>query len=267
MRSAKPIILTDLDDTLFQTKRKFKSDEQFEKAVVGAFDRKNQPRSFMSAIQKNMLSWLLETAEVIPVTARGTEEIQRIAIDFNSYAITTHGAVILDKTGKPCDDWKGKILQALSHYKERLTALEQHVSNMLANPSQYPVLPNVNAWCRMNYEYHHPIYLVMKVTDSAHVRELNAYADWVEDTFDLDGFYVHRNDNNVAWLPRCIEKGQAVSYLLNQLKASELDRPILGFGDSLSDYSFMKYCDFISIPKGSQFMKKIDDQLFPIDNQ
>lgn len=265
MSNHKPIILTDLDDTLFQTKRKFKDDMQFAKAVVGAFDRQQQPRSFMSAVQKNMLDWLLATAEVIPVTARGTEEVQRIAIDFNSYAITTHGAVILDKSHKPCEDWKKHILQALAAYKERLAALEQHLSAMLDDPSQYPALPCVKAWCRMNHEYDHPIYLVMKVSYSAHIKELNAYADWVEETFDLTGFYVHRNDNNVAWLPECIEKSKAVTYLLKKLNAAELDRPVLGFGDSLSDYHFMKYCDFMAVPQQSQLMKKIDTQLFSKD--
>jgi hypothetical protein len=37
--------------------------------------------------------------------------------------------------------------------------------------------------------------------------------------FSTEGFYIHRNSNNVAWLPTPVEKGRAVSWLLEKLRA------------------------------------------------
>lgn len=253
-----PIIFTDLDDTLFQTKRKFKPDDDFDHAIVGALDRQLQPRSFISPKQQSLLNWLSKTANVIPVTARGTEEIARVKIKFTSYQITTHGAVIQQQ--KQIDlKWKEHILTQLDLVTPELIKLEKHVSSMLNKQRRHQLLPDVDAWCRINYEYNQPIYLVMKVSNSKYITELNQLADWVENTFNLDKFYVHRNDNNIAWLPRCISKSSAVEYLIKKYKQENPHRSILGIGDSLSDYDFMNLCDFLVIPNQSQLNKKIQN--------
>lgn len=258
----RPIIFTDLDDTLFQTKRKINDARLMANATPGALDRTLQPRSFMTAKQANLVAWMLQNAETIPVTARGTQEIKRVCIPFSSYAITTHGAVILTPEGYADAQWQALILERMSEYQPRLAALEQHLSTMLAAPQSVSAsLPAVPAWCRMNEEYGQAIYLVMKVNNSEHLAELNRYADWVEQTFDLEGFYVHRNGNNVAWLPRCIEKVHAVNFLLARLQATSPERPVLGFGDSLSDFSFMRQCDFVAIPQKSQLLDALDHTL------
>ena len=41
----------------------------------GALDRSLKPRSFMTEEQGMFTDWLLANSELIPVTARGTEEI------------------------------------------------------------------------------------------------------------------------------------------------------------------------------------------------
>lgn len=253
-----PILFTDLDDTLFQTKRKINDIDKLAKAVPAALDRLLAPRSFMTAKQANFVNWMLASAETIPVTARGTEEISRVLIPFSSYAITTHGAVILAADGQADAQWQAHIQQQMGTYLPRLHALRDQINAMLAAPQQHCArLPTVPAWCRMNEEYGQSIYLVMKANNSAHIQELNQYSDWVEKNVDLTDFYVHRNGNNVAWLPGCIEKAHAVRFLLARLRREEPDRPVLGFGDSLSDFSFMSLCDFIAIANNSQLLTAV----------
>lgn len=78
----KPVVLSDLDDTLFQTRRKMVDELALEPFRTGAVDRTLNPRSFMTEEQSMLVDWLLEQAELIPVTARGTEEISRVRIPF-----------------------------------------------------------------------------------------------------------------------------------------------------------------------------------------
>ncbi len=121
----KPVILSDLDDTLFQTKRKMTQEQALTPFRAGAVDRTLQPRSFMTEEQAMLTDWLLAHVDLIPVTARGTEELRRVTIPFRSYAITTHGAVILRPDGSPEPGWQSEMLTALGPYCERLSSLQQ----------------------------------------------------------------------------------------------------------------------------------------------
>ena len=252
----KPIIFSDLDDTLFQTQRKMMEGTAAEAVRVGALDRNMLPRSFMTAEQAIWVDWLLEQAELIPVTARGTEEISRVQIAFHSWAITTHGAVILNPAGQVDEEWKKQILPRLFPYADRLVAMQQTITALIQSRG-------IDAWARINYEYDQtPIYLVMKHRDSSRIEELYDLHNEIEQQISSDGFYIHRNDNNIAWLPQPVDKGLAVGWLLEKLKAERGIFPVIGIGDSLSDYRFMKLCNWIMLPQQSQFNSAISNQIF-----
>ena len=101
----------------------------------------------------------------------------------------------------------------------------------------------------------------MKHNDSNLISEIYDAAAEVETLIDLTGYYVHRNANNIAWLPNCIQKGEAAKYLLSQLEEVEGVRPVMGLGDSLTDHSFLTQCDFWGMPRTSQFASHIDQSL------
>ena len=55
----KPVVLSDLDDTLFQTRRKMVDELALEPFRTGAVDRSLSPRSFMTEEQAMLVDWLL----------------------------------------------------------------------------------------------------------------------------------------------------------------------------------------------------------------
>ena len=188
----KPVIFSDLDDTLFQTRRKMVDELNVAPFRPGALDRSLQPRSFMTEEQAMLVDWMLEHADLIPVTARGTEEIARVEIPFRSWAVATHGAVILNPQGEADAEWRALMLAKLAPYAAQLLAMQQQITELMAER-------NINGWARINYEYEQtPIYLVMKHRDSTKLDELYAIADEIEQRFPTAGWYIHRNSNNVA---------------------------------------------------------------------
>jgi hydroxymethylpyrimidine pyrophosphatase-like HAD family hydrolase len=252
----KPVVLSDLDDTLFQTRRKMVDELALEPFRPGALDRSLNARSFMTEEQSMLVDWLLEHADFIPVTARGTEEISRVTIPFRSWAIATHGAVILTPEGKADEQWRAHMLQSLAPYRERLLQMQSGITALMAERG-------IESWARLNYEYDEtPIYLVMKHTDSTRIDELYALGDEIESLFPTEGFYIHRNSNNIAWLPTPVEKGLATQYLLTRLRAERGVFPVIGLGDSLSDHRFMKLCNWFGLPQQSQFAEQINRHIF-----
>lgn len=222
---------------------------------TGALDRSLTPRSFMTEEQAMFVDWLLEHAELIPVTARTTEELSRVAISFNSWAITTHGAVILTPQAKPNEVWKAHILKQLTPYAETLITMQTRITELMKTRG-------INAWARINYEYDQtPVYLIMKHTDSSRLDELYTIADEIEQLFSTEGFYIHRNGNNIAWLPLPVEKGHAVNWLLKKLRAERGPFPVIGLGDSLSDHRFMQLCTWYGVPNQSQMAQQITRSL------
>lgn len=251
-----PVVFTDLDDTLFQTKRKMTGELNLQAVEVAALDRSLTPRSFMSEEQTNFVHWLFDHADVIPVTARGTEEIGRVQLPFSSWRVTTHGAVILNADGSINSDWSERILEEIAPYHDRLVALQKEIEVRMAEH-------NLDAWVRINYEYGDvPIYFVMKHRDSTKIEELYQFADEIEADLGTEGFYIHRNSNNIAWIPLPIEKGHAVKWLIKRLRKERGYFPVIGMGDSLSDYSFMKLCTWFAMPQRSQFTDALNQKIF-----
>ncbi|ELX1929114.1 hypothetical protein ONM47_005736 [Escherichia coli] len=148
------------------------------------------------------------------------------------------------------------MLGQLAPYQEKLTSMQRLITEMMD-------AKGINAWARLNFEYcETAVYMVMKHRDSTRLDELNAIADEIETVFPTEGFYIHRNSNNVAWLPTPVEKGLAVRWLLEKLRAERGVFPVIGLGDSLSDHRFMKLCSWFGIPRQSQFADAISQRIF-----
>ena len=113
----KPLLLTDLDDTLFQTARKMPEDADKIPAAQGL---NGETISFMHPWQQDFIHWALGCMTVIPVTARGIDSLQRVHLPFQHEAVCVHGAAILTSEGTLDADWHSQMQQQLAPYQSRL---------------------------------------------------------------------------------------------------------------------------------------------------
>ncbi|MDC9582676.1 hypothetical protein PSI15_14060 [Xenorhabdus sp. PR6a] len=255
----KPVFLTDLDDTLFQSRRKLAgtADISLSSLRVSALDRKSSPHSYMTEKQSMLVDWLLAHAEVIPVTARNTEQLNRVQIPFRSWRIVSHGAVILTPEGSVDEHWQAHMLSELMSYRDQLGELA-HLSHRLI--ASY----GMEAWARLDDEYGDvPVFLIIKHRHHDRLNELNRLVQaFAQENHFQQNFYFHQNNNNLTVLPKCVDKGLATRHLLQRLRAERGIFPVIGLGDSLSDHRFMQLCDWFGMPQQSQFADTLMTALF-----
>ncbi|HEU0134609.1 MAG TPA: hypothetical protein VFR28_07285, partial [Allosphingosinicella sp.] len=128
------IALVDLDDTLFQTLRKCPPDVPREALTPLGFARDGSPLSYATPRQLNFISWLSDTAWLVPVTARSRDALERVRIAMDA-AVCAHGGMILGRDGRPEPEWVDHIGRAaerhaplLEHLAERARGAEPGLS-------------------------------------------------------------------------------------------------------------------------------------------
>ena len=246
----KPLFLMDLDDTLLQTARKMPADMPRQ---VAALDKHGQPLSFTNPKQQAFIDWLLLCADVVPVTARSVDAFKRVQIPFKQGAICAHGAVILQANGELDKNWHALMQQRLNPY---LSLLEDIQKNLVSIGQQLNL--HLRTW--LVEEQGLACYALAKQSGH-HDQVLADVEQKLTQQFDLKDFYIHRNANNLAILPKVLHKQFAVEYWLQQDEKHHGQRPILGFGDSLSDMDFLKVCDWWATPKQGQLAHAVYDWL------
>lgn len=247
MSSKRPLILIDLDDTLFQTARKMPEGSARHTATL---DVDGQPNGYMSAVQKTFVEWLLESADVVPVTARSVEAYSRVQLPFVAGAVCSHGGVILQPDGTLDRDWHGQMTEVLAAYQSRLPALS---AATLAIGEEMGF--SLRGW--VVEEQGLLNYVVTKHNESDDSVLQKVLAE-VQARGLVEGMHIHGNGNNLAFLPNGLAKRHAVQELLRRDRAAHGERPLLGFGDSVTDLGFMNECNFWATPANSQLAKVVE---------
>ena len=238
-----PIVLTDLDDTLFQTMPKCPPGITGLRQMSTLID--GTASGFATPLQQSFLRWL-EAGSVIPVTARGREVLARVDIAA-APAICANGGCILTADGTLDTVWHGRLTD-----EARQTEAVGDVYRALTD-----------GLCGERFRHWSveeaglDLYIVIKsnLQDEAALSDLQRQlAPKVP-----AGWRCHRNGNNLAYLPPWLSKRYATRYLIAQLRDEHPDRPIIGIGDSVSDAGFMDLCDFAMVPTGSQLWAHITD--------
>lgn len=246
---SKPVSFVDLDDTLFQTQAKMRHHDDGP-LYIAAFDRNGRPRSFMTQEQYLLTDWLLSSTHCIPVTARSTAELERVNLRFRSWKVAAHGGVMITPTGETDKVWQDRVVSRLAPCAAPLRAMYHFLAGLLSDRHQASV--------RLCTEYHDvPVYLAVKFREGLPAHSVDDLVGKMQAEFGTEGFHVHRNDNNLHWLPCCIDKGHAVEYLLEILIKEYGPIPVVGFADSVNDYGFLKHCTWLGFPGCSQLACRV----------
>lgn len=237
----RPLVFLDLDDTLFQTRRKNAT-----ALHVAAVDRAGQPLSFMTDAQAMLAAWLSVAARVVPTTGRNSEALSRVGLDFSHGAICSFGGLIRRADGTPDPEWQARMAAHSADYAEALHMLDALLGVYLEMES-LDIRHRVIADAGLN------LYLSVK-HNAAAWEDLGAVADWLRAEVPA-GWRVHLNGNNLAVLPPFLDKAHAVRWFRDHIAGPH---PFaLGIGDSLSDLDFLLACDFAALPSGSQLAQRL----------
>ena len=243
------VALVDLDDTLFQTRRKCPPGLADVRLTTLAVDRDGEPLGFATPRQAALLRWLSAGALLVPVTGRSLEALRRVHLPYAA-AVCAHGGVVLGADGSPDRQWAATMRDASS---ADAAALETIAATITATARRLAVAVTARVLCEQGTA----LYVVAKHAE-ADAAVLGRVVDEAVPTVP-SGWTGHRNGNNVAFLPPWLGKRRAVDHLLPGLRSAWPDLPFIGIGDSLTDAPFMARCDFAMLPTGSQLAAGVLD--------
>ncbi|HDS0956975.1 TPA: trehalose phosphatase [Pseudomonas putida] len=250
MANKRPLALVDLDDTLFQTARKMREGSS---RYPASFDVNGEVSGYQTEVQKQFLAWLLATTDVVPVTARSAEAFNRVRLDFTGPAICSHGGLILNPDRSVNMDWHGVMNGILLDFQERLPVL---CETALRIGDEQGV--SLRGWVVEEADQRH--YVVVKHNNGSDA-DLILVCNKLREAGLIEGMHTHSNGNNLALLPSGLSKRVAVEHFLKQDRQLNGERPVLGFGDSITDLGYMNLCDFWSTPARSQLAALVEDSI------
>lgn len=252
----KKFLFLDLDDTVFQTRRKCPPDGLFSPV---AYYADGEICSWMTRKQVSLFEWLHQEMSIIPTTARDEAAFARVTLPFSSYAILNHGGTILLPNHDPDPVWHTQIVTHYTqkNYSEKLIHLGEQINQFVAEKK-------FGGRVRFVYTQNVLIYLVLKDPDwkKGHLEIVKEFflEHWLK-TPEGHDFYIHLNENNLAVLPQDLNKSFAVRYLLDTLRNHYGEILTFGMGDSYTDAPFVTQCDYAIIPPHTQLSYRLMEEL------
>jgi len=227
-------LFIDLDDTLFQTKRKNPN------GVIPATQSAQAGKgSYMTTAQH--LFWELfyhsEKVKIIPTTARDLQQYHNTWLSTApriDTAILYFAGMIFDQNTEE-KQWQQHIKQAYQQLNWPISQLFTQVKKIVGNHPQFH-LYNVD-----NY------YITLKANANCPLTTRESVFSQLKSLQNPE-YFIHQNDRAFSFVPHFIDKKYAVQYLIETYQP-ELT---LGVGDSLTDWSFMQQCNFRIWPQNVQ---------------
>ena len=243
MTHGKPLVLTDIDDTLFQNI--LKVPEAMRPQALEIVKDTGDRVSVMTPRQAAFFAWIRNTCDIVPVTARGLEAFRKINLSFGAgWKVVANGAVVIAPDGDPDPEWSeiisGELASHSVHLEDVFRQTVEHLRMRGVDDESFHIR-------RYREHGHDHCVLLSFAVDAIGSAEL------VGERIGLfnERVHVHYNAGVLALTARPVSKKRAVEFVLS--KIGDLDRrPVLAFGDSLSDLPFMSLGDFICAPAGSQ---------------
>jgi hydroxymethylpyrimidine pyrophosphatase-like HAD family hydrolase len=243
----KKFLFADLDDTLFQTLEKCAGREALEPA---AYYSNGSICSYTTPAQRAFFEFVSAGMTVIPTTARSLDAFSRVSLGFTSYAILDFGGIILQPDGSIERDWQGRMHGLM---RAALAGLE----DLAARIDDWCARTGYGGRARLVEDAGTPFFIVVKDPDKVALNlervEREVVLPWIAG--DGRDYCVHRNGNNLAILPRTLDKADAVAYITERLRREHGEIVTFGMGDSRSDARFMADCDYAIIPRRTQLAR------------
>lgn len=240
----KKFLFIDLDDTLFQTPGKCSGSDNLQ-AV--AYLKDGSACSYTTGRQRAFFELMHREMTLIPTTARNSNALSRVDLPFASYAIINYGGIVLQPGGAVDTHWL-KIMQA------DMKCAQQGLQEVMNLIDEYSARSGLKGRARLIEDCATPFYIVVKDPDKNASQlekiEQEALIPWL--TLTGGDFYLHRNGNNLAVLPKTLNKARAVAYICEILENEHGEIMTFGMGDSRSDARFMAACDYAIMPTNSQ---------------
>ena len=245
----KKFLFIDLDDTLFQTIGKCAQGYDLHPA---AYLKDGSACSFMTKRQLAFFDLMRGEMTLIPATARNQDALSRVDLPFTSYSIINYGGVILEPGGMVNNTWLEIMRGDMESAQDGLKSLIQIID-------EYSDRKGLKGRARLIEDFSIPFYIVVKdpnkIIENLELLERDIVLPWIN-TVGKE-YFIHRNGNNLAVLPKTLNKARAVAYLRKQLESEYGDIMTIGMGDSRSDARFMSECDYAIIPSGTQLASQI----------
>ena len=244
-------IFLDLDDTLFQTLRKCEAQPETNALLARAFLPDGTPNSYATNKQQWLWQLLSQGFKCIPVTGRDYSAFERVNLPFQEEIVLNHGAVILDRQRNIDTAWMAKMLQSLPDYQSKLMQVWEQIAIYTCQYDEFKP--------QLIKDFDITWYGVVKHSKGSEDALKHILENIIKPHPHLqDGsLYWHLNGNNLAVLPKIINKESAVSYLMDSYKQQHSNVLTFGAGDSHSDAAFIALCDYALIPKNTQLFKTL----------
>lgn len=236
-----PLILADLDDSLFQTRGKC-GDWPEERLRLMSRLADGSPSGYATPPQQGLLAWLAH-GEIVPVTARSREVLARVVIP-QAPAICANGGCIITAEGTPDPAWHAHLV-AEAQRTEAPAALYPALTAGLDEAFRHWLVSEDGL----------DLYIVIK-SNHGDVPALITLAEALAERLP-PGWRVHANGNNLAFLPPWLNKRAAVAYWLEPVRRDTPERLVVGIGDSWSDAGFLDLADMAMIPTAAQLWQHI----------
>lgn len=238
------VLFVDLDDTLFQSRRKSPEDSEL---LPMAYLKDGSAISYASEGQLAALRLFQEQMMTVPVTARNLDAYGRVDIRFVHGAVLNYGGLILDPDGLPDQEWLERSREKANTVAVDLESA-RHIVQRASDVAQLELS------VRIISDLGIPFYVVAKSPKGDVAAVDRAARDVSTELAGLEGaqFRIHQNGNNLAIIPSWLDKKHAVDHMRQRLVARHGPIITFGMGDSLVDLNFMASCHYMIVPRKSQ---------------
>lgn len=240
----KKILFADLDDTLFQSHHKASPGEDW---APLAYLADGSPISYANPHQQSAIDLFLKEMVLIPVTARNHDAYQRVRIPFAAEAILNYGGIILNSDGQPDEHWLSSSQEQSRQVADSLIWWEKALND--ENDRL-----RLNLRVRVISDFGISFYVIAK-SKYGRIVDVESATMFCKELRRKQGggnVFIHSNNNNLAIIPRWLNKRYAVEYLRERYASAHGKILTFGMGDSVVDLDFISACNYMIVPTTSQ---------------